>query len=82
MAACAGLNAVAPHLHVPEKGLAEGARHGGIPDELRQVRWAWYWNCPQVSRQIRQIGAWRWIGHARDGGIRRRLSQNDRSASN
>jgi hypothetical protein len=34
VAARAGLHAVTPHLHVPEEGLAEGARHGGILDEV------------------------------------------------
>jgi hypothetical protein len=34
MATRAGLHTVTPHLHIPEKGLAEGARHGGIPDEV------------------------------------------------
>ena len=34
VAARAGLHTVTPDLHVPEKGFAEGARHGGIPDEV------------------------------------------------
>ena len=34
MATRAGLHTVTPHLHIPEKGFAEGARHGGIPDEV------------------------------------------------
>ncbi len=34
---------------------------------------------PQVTRQVGQVAAQRRIGHAGDGGIRRRLSQNDHS---
>ena len=82
MAARAGLNAVTSYLHVPEERLAEGARHGGIPDEGVQIRRARHRNRSQVTRQVGQVAAQRRIGHAGDGGIRWRLSQNDHSWSN
>src|SRR5215207_172506 len=80
--ATAGLHAVAPDLHVPKKSLAERTRHRGIFDEVAEVCWRRHCDCPQVSRQAREIAAQRWIRYSGNDGIRRCFCANERASAN